>query len=136
MVQEVADVAAFLIRKHKEWKRAIGAKELSSLLRVDMKINFKAGKERTDGMVDSAITIDRTMLSNPAIRVVVLRLDSKYPGMFTVWKLQDVISANSSSQKKICWFLQCVEDALVTEKKESGEITSKSQICTSHPPHY
>ena len=101
-----------------------------------MKINFKAGKERTDGMVDSAITIDRTMLSNPAIRVVVLRLDSKYPGMLTVWKLQDIISANSSSQKKIRWFLECVEDALATDKKQSGEITNRSQICTSHPPYY
>ena len=126
-IQEVADVVAFHSRKVKETGRTIGAKELATLLRDDLKINFAAGKERSDSMIDSSITINRTMLSNASIRAVVIRLDTKFPGTLTVFKMQDIISAHGSSQKKILWFLESLEDCLLVQKKTPGEITNKSE---------
>ena len=126
-IQEVADVASFYFRKVKEIGRAIGAKELSALYREDLKVMFKAGKERSDGMIDSSITINKTMLSDPRIRDIAIRIDSKFSGTLSVFKMQDLISAHGSSQKKILWFLECLEDTLLLKKKLPGEVTSKSE---------
>ena len=106
----------------------IGAKELATLYREDLKIDFGAGNERLDSMIDSSITINKTMLKDPEIRDIVIRLDTKFSGTLTVFKMQDIINAHGSNQKKILWFLECLEDSLVVQKKMPGEMTSKSEL--------